>query len=280
MSGHNEASNEPLRPNLEASADFGVGHLGFSRGPYDDNVLKSTLSFRAKFVDAMGWNTETADELPFALNWLEQDGYERIRKEVDRYDLLDETRHLLLTERDQPEPIASLRLTKVNSVEESLSWSMFEGASEPMQAWAYAHEDGATMRSLADAARGGKLWDLTRFVSPVDRQIDADRLVGGMLELFGAGYGTVRNECPESEREDIKWMFTGTKLLVLALEHTGIQFDIVARGKISSNDHGKSYFCVVRPEAGVRYIQSGANEPDLRFSNEHLTNGLLKANAL
>lgn len=280
MNSRKDIGNEPVGPERDKLAEIGVGRLGFSQGPYRSDVLRDTLQFRSQFVDAMGWQTESVAELPYALSWLDNDGYERSRKEVDRYDISEETRHLSLMERDGPELIASLRLTKVTSIEGSLSWSMFDKTNDLMKAQAYAHQDGATIRSLVDAAERGRLWDLTRFASPVNRQIDADRLVGGMLELFGAGYGTVRNECPEDERNDIKWMFTGTKLLVLALEHTGIKFDIVTKGKINKDDYGKSYFCVVSPEEAVRYIQSNAHKPNLRFSNEHLTNGLLKANAL
>ncbi len=273
--------NPESEQNFEVPARSGVGDVDVSKGPYNREVFERVLPFRVKFVDSQNWRTNTVDELPFALQWLDSPDWARERLEVDQYDVMDETYNLLLSEWDTPEAIASLRLSRIGSVEESLSWSMFNGAGDWMKAQAQRHDDGRTMEYLNEIAKDGKLWDLTRFATPVDRAVEPDRLVGGMLELFAVGYGMMRNEIPEEvkeQRDDIRWIFNGTKLLVMALEHTGIQFDVIAKGKINRDDQGKSYFCVVKPEEGLRYLRTHADE--FEFSNKHVTNGLLKANAL
>lgn len=262
----------------------GIGRTDVSYGPYNDDLLKRMLPFRKKFVDMMGWKPEDTYgslDLPFALNWLSLPGYEDARKDVDRYDCLEETLHFSLTDRETDEIIAGLRLTPVPSVRESLSWQMFETRQDMVeQANAHQSDGVATMERLDEIAADGNLWDLTRLVNQFDDKTDVAQVMGGMMELFGTAYAIIRRQSTPEQYDDIRWVFNGTEAIKFALEHLHVQFEVIADGKIGPEDTSKSYFCMVKCEAGANYIYKHAAEKGFRFPHRHLDDGLRKAHAL
>lgn len=281
--------SEHLSSKYEAIPD-GVGMTEASHGPRNEAMLKRMLPFRADFVDAMKWSPEESQhpiDFTKELPWL-RDLDEHDRSDVDFYDTLDSTLHFLLTDRGSDEIIAGLRLTQVPSVEESLSWSMFKDNSD-ITRQAYDHTDGdgvGTLAKLNEAARRGNVWDLTRLVNSVDGNVDITKIMAGMMELFGTGYGAIRKQTAPEEQADVRWIFNGTEMIKAALEHLHVQFDVIAQGQISNKDvdqNGKpvkSYFCMVKAESATQYIYDHADERSFVFPHKHLDNGLRKANAI
>lgn len=281
--------NEHLSLRYEAVPD-GVGMTEVSYGSRNEAMLKRMLPFRADFVDAMNWTPEESQipiDFTSELPWL-KDLDEHGRSDVDFYDTLDSTLHFLLTDRENDEIIAGLRLTQVPSVEESLSWSMFKDNSDIVrQAYDHKDDDGAdTISKLNEAAQRGNVWDLTRLVNSVDGNVDIAKVMAGMMELFGTGYGAIRKQTAPEEQADVRWIFNGTEMIKAALEHLQVQFDVVAQGQISKKDvdqNGrpvKSYFCMVKAESATQYIYNHADERNFVFPHKHLDNGLRKANAI
>lgn len=268
----------------------GVGRTEISYGTSNEAMLKKMLPFRSRFVKEMNWlPEEIVDKTYFeeVLPWLKDlsaDG----RQDVDFYDVLDTTLHLALMDRDTDEIIAGLRLTRVPSIEDSLSWGMLKN-SDDMKRQAYEKKEldnTLVMDRLNRIAANGNVWDLTRLVNPLDGGTDFAKVVGGMMELFATAYGVMRKNTPPEEWNDIRWVFNGTGMVKAALEHLQIQHDVLAKGQVSKKDvdaYGNvinSYFCVVAPESALRYIQDHAHEQDFVFPYQHTENGLKKANAL
>lgn len=285
------AYREENEPTKEAIPE-GVGYVDTSFGPYNTDLLKALLPFRKKFITRMRWSTEnshsTYEPIP-ELKWLDEEGLEEVREEADWYDSREKTWHFAMRDYDTGQIMDGLRLTPVTSVEDSLSWSMLEGHPD-MQAKAYAHTEADGTNSVEDlniCAVNGNLYDLTRLVTPdLSDCADPVKVVAGMMELFATAYGLQRRTTPEEQWHEIRWMFTGTEDLVFALSHLGIQHEVITSEKISEIDHSKSYFCLVRPEAGLHYIREQAASSDPTAANafafplEHMEVGLLKANAL
>ncbi len=288
-----EKQPQTLSEHLSSKSEIipdGVGVIEVSCGSHNEAMLKRMLPFRADFVEAMHWTPDESQQLfDFSkeLPWLNELD-ERGRSDVDFYDTLNSTLHFMLTDHENGQIIAGLRLTRVPSVEESLSWSMFKGNSDIMQQ-AYSHTDGdgiGTLVKLNEAAQRGNVWDLTRLVNPVDGTVDIAKVMAGMMELFGTGYGAIRKQTSPEEQDEVRWIFNGTEMIKAALEHLQVQFDVVAQGQISKKDvdqNGnpvKSYFCMVKAESATQYIYDHANEREFVFPHEHLDNGLRKANAI
>jgi hypothetical protein len=288
-----ESSYEMISPRL------GVGYVEYSCGTDDVDVLKRLLPFREEFIKRMKWSTDNSHSayapIP-ELAWLEQPGLEEVRKEADAYDSDQETLHFMISDHETGEIMAGLRLTPVLSVEDSLSWSMFENAPE-MRTQAYGHINRTGQNSIDDlneAAARGDLWDLTRLVTPEPTTKEqAEKLMASIMELFATSYGAQRRFKQNPEDWDgIRWMFTGTDSLVFGLKHLGIQHEVIASGLINEEDAknnpdgGKSNFCTVKPESAARYLREQAASSDSRiaeefaFPLEHMNIGFRKAQSL
>jgi hypothetical protein len=279
-----------IRPETEISE--GVGEIMIACGPGDREMMEHMLHFRAEFIQRMRWstlNSHSTYEPVEELAWLQEPGHEEALKEADVYDAFERTMHFMMTDNINGEILAGLRLTPVTSVENSLSWSMFE--NRPImrnKVYEHTEEDGGnTVARLNEAAARTNLYDLTRLVTPdMNDQVDPLKIARGMIELFAVSYGAIKRATPEEEWEDVRWVFTGTSSLVGALSHLGIEHRVLSSGKISKIDTDKSYFCLVNPEASMQHIiEQAASEDDavaekFKLPYEHMQIGFRKANAL
>ncbi len=147
-----------------------------------------------------------------------------------------------------------------------------------MVAQAHAHRDDggeATLSSLEESGRQGRLWDLTRLVNRLDDGVDHAQTLGGMMELFGVAHGVIRRRLHKNNAADINWIFTTTELMVAALQHLGVKVHILSTGRIRRDDTSKSFFCMVAPEKNVDLISTRPDQNDFAFT--HMNIGLKKS---
>lgn len=222
------------------------------------DALEACLRLRARFVKEMGW-------------------FDEIRDDTDIYDIDPATIHLAVQPEGSENLAASMRLTKVGSVEGSLSWSMLntemsQAASESVD------EDGqSTLAKLNASAANGNLWDLTRLVSPMDGSVSGRNVLAGLIQMVGAGIKETCIEGYDADKEDTYWFFNTTAQMKQALDAFGIQNTVIAKGKISPEDTSESYFCVAKPLAAYDFVM---NNSGYDFTRKHVTHGLHKAHAL
>lgn len=277
-----------MRPRFdpENPLNLGIGMTSVSFGPYDQSLLEKMLPVRADFVEAMGWSTSESkgifDFAPTpATNWME--GYDY--RDADIYDTLESTIHLLVAKPETGEVIAGLRLTRLSSLEESMSWSMVRGNPEIRDAvYAYRHNNGTrAIEDIQHSAETGNLWDLTRLVVPVNGSVSSKEMAAGIMELFATGFGICKKQVDSTRggsAEDIRWINSATDIITACCNNLQIQFDILGSGRVSDKDDCDTYFCVSNLSAAVRHIEANAAVPRFVFPYEHMRNGLQKADAL
>lgn len=259
---------------------LGIGRLEASYGPHNRELLKRLLPVRADFVDAMNWTRSDNDgqkevdeyvlqQLPWLAEMSEQD-----RRDVDAYDTLESTMHFALFDRDTDSVIASLRLTKVASVEDSKSWAML---GDVLAKDAKDYDDGNLVARLNESAMRGNLYDLTRLVCPLDGSVKNKDLVAGIMELFAVGYGTIRKNTTDQHQADVRWICAATDLVKVMAENLCLDFAAAASGRVSPEDAMDTHFCVVRVEETVTNIAQHAEEPRFQFPAQHMFDGFQKA---
>lgn len=189
------------------------------------------LEFRRKFVIEMGWFDETHTD------------------DRDRYDDALSTIHLM--ERDTSGKILSgMRLTRLGSLEESLSIEMLRGNSEMQD---IAKKFGQSIDySKTD------LWDLTRLVHRFGHEPGFGESIESTQAIFGAG---LAKTMPEDGR-DVVWAFTTTQLVVDFLDGSGIKTEPIAHGKLSAGDEQNSHFRIIRPVSSMQFLRDNRDKDD------------------
>ncbi len=182
------------------------------------------LKFRQQFMVKMGWFDESHTD------------------DRDRYDGVLSTVHLM--ERDEHGDILSgMRLTRLGSLDESLSVQMLEGNSS-------MHEAAVVFGKTINYAQTD-LWDLTRLVHQLEGEANFVKSVESAQAIFGAGLAKTR---PEDGRE-LLWVFTTTELIKGFLDISGIKTEPVAQGKLRSDDEKDSYFRAIHPVTAMQFLQ-------------------------
>ncbi|RYF28620.1 MAG: hypothetical protein EOO17_04595 [Chloroflexi bacterium] len=256
--------DSPLEQGPQSLPPKGVGNLNVLPGNSQGDIVDQMKDVRASYVKAMGW-------------------FEDIRDDTDRYDGNDRTTYYAINDFETGALMSSMRLTSVPSVRESLTWSMLEN-SEQMMSDALAHtatdddEVTGSIDKLDVAARAGNLYDLTRFVAPIDGSIDPGEVVKGFVEMIGAGLATTTPRSDFEQFEQLKWFFATHKPIVQLLNGLGIESTVISKGYANEGDKAKTYLCSISPINALRYVN--ADPEKYSFTIEHVTDGLRKANAL
>lgn len=164
--------------------------------------------------------------------------------DIDLYDHDPHTRLFLAFEHSKFSKAkinAGMRLTKVKAFEKSLSFSMWSHAIDKPNVIAQLLENKNEIQVLKEAAHAGKLWDLTRLVTAMSlyephlRTKQTKRATyAALLLLLGSA---IRHT-----GKDSYWFFTTNNEVKHFLDRLGIEYSLLAKGRISYSDTGESYF--------------------------------------
>lgn len=206
-----------------------------------DDALKTRLDF----VRAMKWLVEEDDN--------------------DRYDGIPETYHF--TKRTGEGVLATMRLTQVPSIQESLSYGMLAD-SEAFQ---------AAVAAKQTIVSDGQLWDLTRLCFPTDNSQSSAAIENGMVELFGMGEYISKLQAEEDEK--IYWMFTTTPWMMRFFNDHGIECEQLGRGRLANTDGTPetTLFCKVDVRSAVKKL---ADDQTHQATYEALQRGAREAQAV
>lgn len=176
------------------------------------------------------------------------------RDDKDRYDGTLATLHLWVQD-DDDSPLASMRLTKIDTIGDSLSVEMLR--SNP----AMSQEASQFLMNEPTQA-----WDLTRLVTN-EKQQKQRETVEALLGMIGAGIANTRT----GESAKLKWIFIVEEPLKQLLDALGIISDVITQGKISHNDELDSVLCIADVEQLLRNVQG---DDAFAFTREHVERGL------
>lgn len=172
--------------------------------------------------------------------------------DTDRYDLRDDTYHFVQRD-DSGAVIAAMRLTAVDSVEDSLSYEML-AANEQFQ---------AAVREGSNGEVDGELWDLTRLIFPLENRHDSETVKGAIVQLFGMAARVSAGRDILSE-QDVTWIFTTTPWMLRFLNQTGVQSKVLASDRLPDVD-GKlntTLFCKVDVASAIETLRVSEKHRD------------------
>lgn len=199
------------------------------------------MDTRLKYITGMGW-------LP------------NMRSDSDVYDSVASTRYLVRLREGSggdstPGVSAGLRLTRVPSFYESLTWSMLEKAPTAQKTLDAQFKSEAGRRVRRTLAGESELWDVTRLVAPMDGTVPASEIVNSIYELFGmAFYETVIRT-----QADPCWVFLTTASIKRLFDMSGIEYSVIFSGRVSSSDDYDSFLCVTRPKSAFSMMRRSPN---------------------
>jgi hypothetical protein len=189
------------------------------------------LTLRNDYVVAMGWRPEQTSD-------------------VDAYDEDSTTKYYLKTSEDDKRIVCGMRLTHMPSLKDSLTWHMLDNRSDILEEITTKHPD--KIFALSQAAKDGKVWDLTRLTPRIDGSASILQIAEGIHELIG----TAIAETAVKTGEEPLWIFLTTATFRKFLDSSGIRHDVLYSGKISDGDYEDSYLCVADPLQAYRFVQT------------------------
>lgn len=202
----------------------------------ESTLVQDFMDTRYQFVRLKGW-------LPGALD------------DYDRYDQDPDTSYALRANpENDAEMFAGMRLTRVPTLESSLTWGMMAGNSL-MQDTTLNNEEA--MREIREAEARGSLWDLTRLVVDLDGHVGISELDDVVLDVFGAGIAASRDGGVEP-----LWLFLTEKPILNYLHRLGINVSVINVNKVTPTDNYESYLCVVNPEENMVRLQASTGTRD------------------
>lgn len=160
--------------------------------------------------------------------------------DYDEYDAGIDSCYIVASEGQQV--VAGMRLTRVNNINESLSYAMWQNAID----YDKFHQtvDGDIV--LRDKLAGRQVWDVTRLIteaSVLTLNTPRSRVYSriGLFKIMARGVDVV------SDEQDPVWVFTTTKKLVTFLQKMKFETGVIFQGRISASDSDDSYLCMVYP---------------------------------
>lgn len=214
-----------------------------------DRALKDILDMRAEYVYARGW-FDKAD-----------------RDDRDRYDTDGAlTYHIVCRNlpndlEGEGSALAAMRLTKVDDIDSSLSFSMLPSDADYRDTVKTEFD-----KRLASAQRPVQLWDLTRLVDSPDPAAKG-KLLPAMLSMFGAGLRLTGDDT----ETDPWWLFATTHKMKTLLDRCHIEVGVLA--EMPKDRQGKaSYFCLVRPVDAMEKLSKSPDEM-ARLAYSHVSAG-------
>lgn len=189
------------------------------------------LKTRYDFVQAMGWLPDAIDD-------------------IDVYDSDPRTRYIMRSNPANPNELyTGMRLTKVDSLQDSLTWHMMDGNPAMQQS---ALRKNHTMKALDKVAERGELYDLTRLVlSLEENRIPRDEVEDSIRDIFAGGLAATA-EHPDSNPA---WVFLTGSSFKKYLDKLGIETLEITRQKVGEDDGEESALCAAFPRAALEYAR-------------------------
>ena len=166
--------------------------------------------------------------------------------------------------------VCGLRLTPVNYVEDSLSWSML-GVQPGLQEEIMT-ANAPIIAEVNERTNSGGVWDLTRLVPQEDRslRIGPAAIAKGIHQLIGAA---IAETSIKPEKRPL-WFFLVTDSFKKFLDSSGIAHEVIYSGRLKPEDKEVSHFCIVDPVDSYLRV-SVSNTPSFKRTYEATTDGIL-----
>ncbi len=145
--------------------------------------------------------------------------------------------------------VAGMRMTNVASIEESLSYHMWDNAVDKIS----FKDSLKNSKSLLNKVNSGEIWDITRLVTESNilalkqpRSRALSRV--GLFKILARGLSI-------STADDAWWVFTTTERMMGFMQKNGFDVTVIATLKISSTDDSLSSLCIVQPAVVARSLK-------------------------
>jgi len=140
---------------------------------------------------------------------------------------------------EAPSIVAGLRLTRVGSLQGSLTWTMLNQHPEVQEE--ILRSNPTLVEEFNAKGKDFSLWDLTRAVS--GEGAEGMKTVYAFLQIFGAAMAETGYAVGKRPR----WFFFTTEEFSGFLNTAGIKHEIVYSGLVSEGDTKKSLLCYIDP---------------------------------
>jgi hypothetical protein len=214
-------------------------------------LVEKYQEMRVDYLQAMGW-------------------VEAQERDHDRYDDNANTLYILSTRPDEEEGddrlVCGMRFTPIESIHGSLTWEMMKTA--PAMRWDAILNNFSQIRDANTVGQKGRLWDITRLVTPIDTADEKEILHTwkNIVNMIGAGVATT---CEDNREEgQTYWMFLTTPKFQQFLEIAGITHTVLTKGKVSPDDAEDSYLCMADPIVAYNRLKESDNPMHRRVLKE------------
>ncbi len=208
------------------------------------HLLTGYNQLRTDYVIQEGW--------PISKDMIDQDVYDH---EID-------SMYIIAYQRDYV--LAGMRVTRVQSLEESLSYGMWQGVVEKDSFDSQIVSAQNRINQLHDY----EIWDLTRLVTDVSilgdytlRKRVTSRM--GLYKVMGSAMKVA------SGGEKTAWIFTTTLQMISFLDRLGVPYYVLCRAKISETDKAESVLSIIYPHQALETIKA-RNRFLHKIVNNHL----------
>jgi|GEM_PF-4768907 len=189
---------------------------------YSIQLLESYNQLRTDYVLQKDW--------PMHESGIDMDVYDRF---VKNYYVIADHKNIA---------VAGLRATPVLSIEQSLSYTMWQNAIEYKS---FRQQMNDYRKTQTDEKY--HMWDITRLITRTSvEHVDdpylrtASRI--GMFKVFAATVSVT-----DSSTKPSIWYFTLTKEMYIFMHKINVEPFVIAKGKISHSDAAESYLCSLVP---------------------------------
>lgn len=168
--------------------------------------------------------------------------------DFDEYDVRLDTEYVVASAGNQV--VAGMRLTPVDSIEESMSYDM----------WNYAGDRESFLIQFRNSmnqiniGKNEQLWDITRLVTEANilatrsskKKVESR---AGLLKILAAA-ATIKKD-----NKDTVWVFTTTQKMRHFMDRNSFKVSVIASGVISETDGYESSLCLIRPHEVIAHIK-------------------------
>lgn len=177
--------------------------------------------------------------------------------DIDAYDADPHSIYILAIEKrgfGRKHLNAGLRLTRVYDFSDTLSLAMWNDAADKQKMIRDLIKHKQDVAILKKAARKGNVWDMTRLVTAMSLQAERTpktkrATYAALLLSLGAA---MRYTGP-----DAFWVFTTNRETKRFLDKLGIQYALLAEGRIGYSDAGDSYLGWTSAPAAYEQLKNG-----------------------
>lgn len=168
--------------------------------------------------------------------------------DVDEVDKQPSTRYIIATVHGRV--VAGMRMAPVRSVEEALSYGMWDNAIERNQFDA----DVERYKYVIEQANNGEIWDITRLITEANI-LSVKHVVDRADSRIGLFKAMARGLSVSGVDTSVYWIFTTTEKMMRFMVRHGFEVTPITTARISHVDPGRSSLCIVRPQQVVKALK-------------------------